>query len=227
MDAQTNWRNKLEKNKGIFFKTGLSISMILVLLAFEYKVSERSITDLPPQMDVYIDDEMIEITIPEPPAPPPAPDMQEITIVPDNELDEDYEFQIDVDLTGDVAIDDFSPVKFVKEEDLIDEKEVFVSPEIMPEFPGGIKALYEHLANNLRYPSAARETGIQGRVYVSFVIEKDGSVSNVKVMRGIGGGCDQEAVRVIESLPRWHPGQMGTRPVRVSYSLPVFFKLQK
>ncbi len=227
MDDQKNNRSKLEKHKSIFFKAGLSISMVLVLLAFEYKVAERTSIELPPQMEVYVDDEMIDITIPKPPDPLPAPDTQEFTIVPDDALDEDHDFTIDVDLTGDVAIEDFTPVDFRKEEELIDEQEIFINPEIMPEFPGGITALYEYMANNLRYPVAAKEAGIQGRVFVSFVIEKDGSVTNVQVMRGIGGGCDEEAARVIQNLPRWRPGQMGTRPVRVSYSIPVFFKLQK
>ena len=84
----------------------------------------------------------------------------------------------------------------------------------------------EYVAKNIKYPQIARETGIQGRVFVSFVVEPDGSISNVKLLRGIGGGCDEEAMRVIKSLPKWKPGKQRGKAVRVSYQIPVFFKLQ-
>ncbi len=106
------------------------------------------------------------------------------------------------------------------------EGEIFQIVEEMPSFPGGEAKLMEYIANNIKYPQIARETGIQGRVFVGFVIEPDGSVSNVKLLRGIGGGCDEEAMRVIKSLPKWKPGKQRGKAVRVSYQIPVFFKLQ-
>ena len=95
----------------------------------------------------------------------------------------------------------------------------------MPEYPGGINKLMEYLSKNIEYPKAARESGIQGRVFVSFIVEKDGSISNVKVIRSIGGGCDEEAVRVVKAMPKWKPGKQRGKAVRVSYMLPVVFKL--
>ena len=98
--------------------------------------------------------------------------------------------------------------------------------EVDPEFPGGMEALYKYLAENIKYPEQAKAEKIQGRVAVSFVIEKDGSVTNAKVLRGIGGGCDEEALRVVNAMPKWTPGRMSNEPVRVNYVLPITFKLQ-
>ena len=103
---------------------------------------------------------------------------------------------------------------------------VFEKVEDMPEFPGGEQAMMDFVSKNVVYPQEAQEKGISGRVFVSFIVEKDGSVSNVKVMRGIGGGCDEEAVRVISGLPKWKPGKMKGKPVRVSYMMPITFRLQ-
>ncbi len=84
----------------------------------------------------------------------------------------------------------------------------------------------EYIARNIKYPAMARESGIQGRVFVNFVVEPNGSVSNVKILRGIGGGCDEEAIRVVEAMPKWTPGRQRGKAVRVSFNLPVRFTLQ-
>lgn len=107
-----------------------------------------------------------------------------------------------------------------------EEAEIFTIVEEMPTFPGGEGKLAEFLARNIKYPQAARESGIQGRVFLSFVIEPDGSVTNISVMRSLGGGCDEEAVRVAKLMPKWNPGKQRGKPVRVSYMMPVNFKLQ-
>jgi protein TonB len=108
----------------------------------------------------------------------------------------------------------------------VDESEVFTVVEEMPEFPGGMAKLAEYLANNIKYPQMARESGIQGRVFINFVVEPDGHVSNVNVKRSVGGGCDEEALRVVKAMPKWKPGKQRGKAVRVSYNLPVNFKLQ-
>ena len=99
--------------------------------------------------------------------------------------------------------------------------------EVMPEFPGGTEKFMEYLSGNIKYPEEAKEKGINGRVFINFVVEKDGSVTNVQVMKGIGGGCDDEAVRVVKAMPKWKPGMQDGKPVRVSYILPVTFKLDE
>ena len=108
-----------------------------------------------------------------------------------------------------------------------DNDTVFSVCEEMPEFPGGSEKFMEYLSGNITYPEDAKEKGISGRVFIQFVIEKDGSVSNVKVMKGIGGGCDEEAVRVVKAMPKWKPGKQKGKPVRVNYILPVSFKLDE
>ena len=107
-----------------------------------------------------------------------------------------------------------------------DEPEVYQIVEQMPAFPGGEEKLLEFLSKNIEYPEEARKAEIQGRVFVGFVVEKDGSVGDVKVLRGIGGGCDEEAVRVVKSMPKWKPGMHKGEPVRVSYQIPIHFKLE-
>lgn len=97
--------------------------------------------------------------------------------------------------------------------------------EIMPSFPGGDDARIHFLATNMIYPKAAKEKGIQGTVYITFVVEKDGSVSDVSVLRGIGGGCDEEAVRIVKQLPKWTPAYQNGKPVRVQFFMPIRFSL--
>ena len=108
-----------------------------------------------------------------------------------------------------------------------DKNGVYQIVEEMPQFPSGETKMMEYIAKNINYPQEARDKGIEGRVFIGMVIEKDGSVSNVRVLRGIGGGCDEEAVRVISSMPKWKPGKVSGEPVPVSYMLPVNFKLQE
>ena len=107
-----------------------------------------------------------------------------------------------------------------------DKNGVYQIVEEMPKFPGGENALMDYVAKNVVYPKEAQEKGISGRVFVGFIVEKDGSVSEVKVLRGIGGGCDEESIRVVKAMPKWKPGKQNGKPVRVSYQLPIFFKLQ-
>jgi periplasmic protein TonB len=102
---------------------------------------------------------------------------------------------------------------------------LFVVVEESPEFPGGDKARFKYISENVQYPEAAREKKIQGTVFVSFVVEADGAISNVTVLRGIGGGCDEEAVRVIENMPKWTPGKQRGKNVRVKFNMPIKFVL--
>ena len=103
---------------------------------------------------------------------------------------------------------------------------VLEKAEVMPQFPGGDQAMMDFVAKNVQYPEEAKEKEISGRVLVGFIVEKDGSISDVKVVKGIGGGCDEEAVRVVKAMPKWKPGKEKGKPVRVSYMMPFTFKLQ-
>lgn len=106
------------------------------------------------------------------------------------------------------------------------EPEIFTFVEQMPEFPGGVQEMYKYLSRNIRYPAIARENNITGRVIVRFVVDEAGKVSNVEVVKGIGGGCDEEARRVIAGMPPWRAGKQNGRPVKVYYTMPVIFRLE-
>lgn len=134
--------------------------------------------------------------------------------------------------TFDQGTDDVSVIREHKEEIVVEEKkpepapeQIFQAVEEPPSFPGGEQAMYAFLKNNLRYPEMAAQNNIQGRVTVQFVVEKDGSISNVKVVRGKDPDLDKEAVRVVKSMPKFIPGRMNGQSVRVFYTLPVNFKL--
>jgi periplasmic protein TonB len=104
--------------------------------------------------------------------------------------------------------------------------EIFTSVEQQAEFPGGTKEMYGFLGKNIKYPSAAQRANVSGKVFVKFVVEKDGSISDVNVLKGIGFGCDEEAIRVIKSMPRWSPGKQNGRAVRVYFTMPVVYQLE-
>ncbi|HEY8781997.1 MAG TPA: TonB family protein [Mucilaginibacter sp.] len=184
------------------------------------------------------------VDIKKPPPPPPEPPKPKIAQVkfpppvvkPDVEVKEKPptvkelevadpgQKNLKGDKNADVTIDE--PVgesnNKVTEEDA---NKIFTSVEQVPAFPGGFEAFGRYLSKNIRYPAIARENNTQGRVIVSFVCERDGSLTDVKVARGIGDGCDEEAVRVIKASPRWKPGIQNGRPVRVAYSVPISFTL--
>ena len=127
-------------------------------------------------------------------------------------------------MTKTSEMEEYIPV--IEDEEEMEEEEIFLVVEEMPSFPGGEQEMYRYIGKNIEYPRMAKESGISGRVYVTFVVERDGSVTDVKILRGIGGGCDEEAVRVIKKMPRWSPGKQRGKPVRVQYRMPIKFTLQ-
>ena len=226
MEEKKSPKADLENKKLMFMQIGLIISLIVAWLAFEYKSYDKREIDpsLLRQTEV-VEEEMVEITKQEEVKPQPVEMPKQTTqleIVDDDVEVEDIEINVETDQNE--VIEEYVPVE-VEEEEVV-EAEVFTIVEQMPSFPGGDAKMYEYLGKNIKYPQIARETGIQGRVFVNFVVEPDGSVSNVTVLRGIGGGCDEEAMRVVKNMPKWKPGKQRGKPVRVQYMLPVNFRLQ-
>ena len=226
MEEKKSPKANLENKKLMFIQIGMIISLLIAWMAFEHKsYDKREIDPSLLNREVVVDEEMVEITKQEEQKPQPVEVPKQTTqleIVQDDVEVEDIEINAEVDQQE--VIDDYVPVE-VQEEEVV-EQEIFQIVEEMPAYPGGEAKLMEYVAKNIKYPQIARETGIQGRVFVGFVVEPDGSVSNVKVLRGIGGGCDEEAMRVVKSMPKWKPGKQRGKAVRVSYMLPVNFKLQ-
>ncbi|MBL7906183.1 MAG: energy transducer TonB [Bacteroidales bacterium] len=127
-------------------------------------------------------------------------------------------------LVGEVKFKVEASHKFNIEEE-VGEAEIFTMVEESPSFPGGDEARIRFLTENINYPQIARESSIHGTVYVTFVVERNGNVTDVRVLRGIGGGCDEEAIRVIKAMPKWSPGKQRGKPVRVQFNMPIKFTL--
>ncbi|MCR5039237.1 MAG: TonB family protein [Bacteroidales bacterium] len=226
MEEKKSPKANLENKKLMFMQIGMIISLLVAWLAFEHKsYDKREIDPSLLNREVVVEEEMVEITKQEEPKPQPVEMPKQTTqleIVQDDVEVEDIEINAEMD-QNEVMEEYVAPE--IEEEEVV-EQEVFTIVEEMPGYPGGDAKMYEYLGKNIKYPQIARESSIQGRVFVNFVVEPDGSVTNVKVLRGIGGGCDEEAMRVVKSMPKWKPGKQRGKAVRVSYTLPVVFKLQ-
>jgi len=168
---------------------------------------------------------MVEITVQEKKPPPPPPPKKVVVLnVVEDDIEVEEDIQIDVEADEETEMEEYVPIE--EAEEVFEEAPIFIVVEAMPVFPGGEEKLYEYLFNNMKYPVMAKESQISGTVYVTFVIEQDGSVTAARLLRGIGGGCDEEALRVVRSMPKWKPGKQRGKPVRVQYNLPVKFILE-
>jgi protein TonB len=221
---------KLEKKRILFLQIGLICVLTLVLMAFEWKTYELTLPSFPNPDPVIVEEILPEILrlkkkSTTKPKPPIKTDYSKLIII-DNELD--YEpIDNDVFMDEDSKNTDWFPEPYDGGDELIDEPDTpFIIVQYKPEFPGGEVALNRFLSRNIEYPIMAIETYIQGRVFLTFVVEKDGSITNVKILRGIGSGCDEEAVRVVQAMPKWTPGRQMNRNVRVIFTLQISFKLQ-
>jgi periplasmic protein TonB len=227
MELKKTPKADLENKRNIFVQLGLVVSLGIVLMAFSTYDTVKSADSLGQLEAQGIEDEVIPVTrvdvAPPPPPPPPPQVIEVLNIVDDNvEIEDELDFQgLDADNT---TLNYAVPV--IQEEKEAEVEEVFVIVEDMPEFPGGELALRKWIASNIKYPVIAAENGIQGKVYVQFVVDRDGKVTNARIARGIDASLDQEALRVVNNLPRWKPGMQRGKPVRVSYTVPINFQLQ-
>ena len=226
MHIKKSEKASLEKDKLIYALMGLVFVLSLVFVALEW--TEREVTKYEVSDTEFLFEEEVEIqqTSQETPPPPPPPAVQEVevlNVVEDNVETESIEVNTEDDKETEVVI--AAPVEAPVEEE--EEEVVFVVVESMPEFPGGQQALFKYLSENVKYPVIAQENGIQGRVICQFVVNKDGSIVDVEVVRSGGDpSLDKEAIRVIKTMPKWKPGKQRGKPVRVKYTVPVNFKLQ-
>ena len=229
MEAKKSPKADLEKRRGLFLEVGLVVILAACLVAFNVRSYEKEVKSVEQRVaSTELEDQILNTETPEePPAPPEQPEqvVTDIQIVDDNQELTNEVGLVNADDNANQAQDAFVKVE-VEEEEVAAEEEVFLVVEDDPEFPGGLDALSLFIANNIKYPQLAKENNIEGRVYVTFVVEKDGSVGQVKVLRDIGGGCGQEAVRVVKSMPKWKPGKQRGKPVRTQFNLPVSFTLQ-
>jgi len=214
----------LNKKSGLFLNIGLVVSLIIVISAFEWKFyDDGDLVELGQVRDDF--EEMLEIPPTEqPPPPPPKIQQPEIIEVPDEEeIEEEIEVDLDVEITEDEAIEEIITEEAPEEEDV---DQVFTIVEQQAEFKGGMKKFLEYVGKKMKYPNMAMRIGVEGKVFVQFVVERDGTITNVQAIRGIGAGCDEEAMKVIRESPKWNPGKQRGRAVRVKVIIPITFRLK-
>lgn len=229
MELKKSPKADLENKRNIFVQIGLLVSLAICLYAFDSTSKVKQVDSLGKVQEQAVEEEVIPVTRQEevkPPPPPPPPKVVDILNIVDNNMDIKDELQIDDTEANDkTAINAVMQVSQEKEKEKED-TQVFFIVEDMPEFPGGMAALQKFIAQSIKYPVIAQENGIQGKVFVNFVVNTDGSVTNAKIARGVDPSLDKEALRVVMSLPKWKPGRQGGKPVRVSYTVPINFQLQ-
>ena len=228
MELKKNPKADLEKRRGLYLEIGLVVILAATLVAFEVKsydseeetAFQREVIDEPEEVIIQTD-----VVEPPPPPPPEVPEVTTLINVVDDEQKIKNELVVNAEVTEETKNVEITQVK-VEEEVEVAEEPIFTVVESEPEFPGGMEALYKYLAQNIKYPQLARENGITGKVYVTFVVEKDGSIANPRILRDIGGGCGAEAIRVVKAMPKWSPGKQRGKAVRVQFNLPVNFNLK-
>lgn len=227
MDIKKAPKANIENKRITFVLMGLILAFSVFYVAFEWTNKEISVYQIDTNMDAMFEEEMIENTIQEetlPPPPPPAPDIiEELNIVEDDveTAKVDIISEDDQKKLQEVIKIPIRPIEADPEENVI-----FKVVETMPQFPGGSLELMKYLNKTIKYPIIAQENGIQGRVIVQFTVRKDGSIDDVEVVRSADPNLDKEAVRVINSMPKWTPGEQRGKKVHCKFTVPVVFKLQ-
>lgn len=236
MERRKTSKADLESKRAIFLQIGLAVALLITIVAFEWKSYDKSDYDLGQLKIENIEEEIIPITKPElTPPPPPPPPVQQIEIVEDEEEIENEAEIEETEVTQETVITPIEPRK----EEAPAEPEIFTIVERMPAFKGcenesseekrtscTYNKIQEYLARTIVYPPVAKDNGITGTVYVTFVIDQTGTVKDAKVLRGVGGGLDEEAIRAVKAMPKWNAGQQRGKAVQVQYNLPVKFTLK-
>ena len=230
MEVKKSPKADLEGKKTIFLEIGFVIALGILLSAFNWKTNTKVEEGFVITQEEQVEEEIIPITqqmMKPPPPPPPAPKLTDLIEIVEDELSIDEELEID---DAEADVENKSNYNFDYdgdswgEEESDGEADIFQVVEDMPQFPGG--SVQKWITKNVKYPMIAQENNIQGKVFVQFVIEKDGSVSDVKVARSVDPSLDKEAIRVVKAMPKWKPGKQRGKPVRVSYTVPINFQLQ-
>lgn len=211
------------KKSGLFLSVGLLFTMVLVVMAFEHKTYDDQVADLQGK-NINTFEETMEVPPTEqPPPPPPQVQQPQVIEVPDEEeIKDEIKVNLDVEVTDQTKIEEIVVAAAEPEEE---SEQIFNIVEESASPKGGMAAFYKYVKDKIKYPPQARRMGIEGRVFVEFVISKDGTLTEVRAVKGIGAGCDEEAVRIVQTAPPWNPGKQRGKPVKQRYTLPIIFKL--
>lgn len=229
MEVKKSPKADLEGKKTTWLLVGFVLILAAMFVAFEWTERDKQVTTDTGITEPIFEEEMIPITEQQEqkqaPPPPEAPKLEEVLEIVENDAKvEESTIQASDDMETAVEVK-YVPVEVEEEEP--EEQTIFEVVEQMPEFPnGGMAGLMQFLSKNIKYPTIAQENGTQGRVTVQFVVNKDGSIVDAKVLRGVDPYLDKEALRVIGTMPKWKPGMQRGKPVRVKYTVPVMFRLQ-
>jgi len=226
MELKKNPKANLDKSRSIFFLIGMLISLASVLFAFNYATETSQIENLGRLDETYIDNDIVPVVrtekVEEIKPPTPKPEIVELEIVENDKVIKD---EVEV---FDAGANEDDKIEFVqitpKEEE--EEEPILIIASTPPSFPGGDAGLRKFIYSNVKYPNAARETGIEGKIYVRFCVTKTGKVEKISIIRGVDPLLDKEALRVVNLLPKWTPGENAGKKVNVWYTLPISFKLE-
>ena len=227
MEAKKSKKAAIENQRGSWLLMGLVVALAFMFVSFEWTQHDVRVAALSSDDESIFVTELVPITFPEEKLEPPPP--------PENKVVDILEIvKNDIEVTDEVstvsedmnAVHEIVWIPPVVETETVVEDVIHVRVEIMPEFPGGTAALMKYLSSNIKYPTISQETGSQGKVIVQFVVDKDGSITNPTVVRGVDAYLDKEAIRVISGMPKWKPGVQNGKKVRVKYTVPVMFRLQ-
>jgi len=216
MEPKKNPEVNLERKRGLFLQIGFVVALLVVLAAFEYKSYEKVAYNLGALNLDDLEEEIIPITKQEVKPPPPPPPPPEVIEIIDDEVEIENEIEIE-----DTESDEDEEIEIIEEDD----DEFFMVVENMPQFPGGDLGLMKYIQKHVKYPAIAKEYNITGKVYISFIVDKSGKVTNVKIVRGVDKNLDAEAMRVVKSLPKYKPGKQRGKAVRVMFTIPINFQL--
>lgn len=230
MELKKSPKASLENKRGLFIEVGLIVALLVVLAGFEYKTYETTLDDLDTGTQLVVEEEQIPITMETPPPPPEMPKApvlsDAIEIVDDDiSIEEDIIINTEDDSSLGIEIRDYVDVQ-VEEEEVEEESIPVAIVEEKPSFQGGDENNFRKwVFERLVYPEVAKENGVQGRVVLSFIIDTDGSLKDVTILRSVDPSIDKEAIRVVSSSPKWKPGRQRDKAVRVKYNFPLHFQL--
>ena len=227
MEIKKSPSANLENKKSTWLLVGYVMVLAVMFVAFEWTKRDIKIDTSQAVTDLVFEEEIIPITEqPEQVAPPPpeAPAIAETLTIVEDDAEVEETTIASSEETGEKVEIKYTPVAV--EEEVEEEQQIFEVVEEAPEFPGGMGALMKFLGSNIKYPTIAQKNGVQGRVIVQFVVNKDGSIVDAKVMRSVDPYLDKEALRVVSSMPKWKPGKQRGKAVRCRYTVPVMFRLQ-
>ena len=228
MEAKKNEKANLESKKSLFIQIGLIVALLVCLGAMEWTSGQKNDSAFAGMTEEAIEEEQIPVTEETPPEemPPPEVTVTDLFEIVEDDVVIDNEVRFEDDETSeDKTVEIYAPVLQAEEEEV--EEEIFVIVEDMPKFKGGdINTFREWVQKRVRYPELAAENGIQGRVFITFVVETNGNVSNVSISRSVDALLDEAAKEAVAASPKWEPGMQRGRPVRVRYSIPIIFQLQ-